>query len=262
MTDIRAWLRENRPDLGVQPRGAIKKAAQEVYYEANGQPAPGDVSRETPEAGTGPDGDELAGPDDVSRETTGEVAPEAPAGSLPWLGRGGAPKSPRDRKVSHRRVPVDGLFSMVWAALGKLATNPQTLPVGRVMTLQAPAAGMVLDDALRGSVVDRMAQPLARGQKRLEVLFSVAGPPLLVGAVCQKPELYPVIRPMLVEALKGWLVLSGPKIRKAQERERKLLAELDGLDVSTIEEMIDALFAPPDQQEQVIPGGHPAGSAA
>lgn len=239
-TDIRAWLRENRPDLGVQPRGAIKQAAIAEYRAAN--PAP-DVSRESSDGADPAELDGLA----PEHGTAGEVAPETPAGSVPWFGRK-RPAAAGRVKVSHRRVPVDGLFSMAWGALGKLASSPATLPVGRVMTLQAPAAGMVLDDALKGSIIDRMAQPLARGAKRGEIVFGVVGPPLLVGAVCQRPELYEIVKPMLVEALKSWIVLSGPKIRKAREREKKLLEELaaDGLDVSSIEEMVEALFAPPE----------------
>lgn len=238
-TDIRAWLRENRPDLGVQPRGALKASALEAYRESNP-----DDSRETS------DGAELPGAEQPGEGQAGhrdEVPPEQPAGSRPWFGKrpAGAPRV----KSSHRRVPVDGLFSMAWGALGKLASSPATYPVGRVMQLQAPAAGMVLDEALKGSIIDRMAQPLARGAKRGEAVFAVVGPPLLVGAICQRPELYPVVRPMLVEALTSWLVLSGPKIRRARERERKLLEELDGLDVGDIGEMIDALFAPPGADE-------------
>lgn len=229
-TDIREWLRTHRPDLNVQPRGAIKNDALRVYDEAHPRP---DDSRET--------SDELEPGAEAAPESSAEAAP-LDSGRAAWLRRG-APRAQRPR-TSHRRVPVDGLFSMAWAAIGKLVTNPATLPVGRCMQLQAPAAGMVLDDAVRGSVVDRLAQPLARGAKRGEAVFGVIGPPILVAAVCQRPELYEVVRPMLVEALKSWVLLAGPKIKKAKEREEKLMAELDG-DLSSIDEMIDALFAPP-----------------
>lgn len=237
-TDIRAWLRENRPELNVQPRGAIKADALTVYHEANPR---ADDSRET-----SPDGLE-PGRDD-SRETSpdepgGETAPEAPAGRWKWSRR----VAPKTQRRTYRRVPIDGLASAVWAGIGRLAATDDLLPVARCMALQAPAAGMVMDDALRGSVVDRMAQPIARASKRGEALFGALGPPVLVAAVCKRPELYPVVKPMLVEALKSWIVISGPKIRKAREREAKLLAELaeDGLDVSSIEDMVEQLFAPP-----------------
>lgn len=252
MTDIRAWLRENRPDLDVKPKGAIKNEALAAYREAN---AGDDVSRETSPGETSPD-------ESVSRETTaGEVAPEA-SGRAPWFGKRAAPRAP-GAKVTHRRVPVDGLLSMAWAGLGKLAAQPAILPVGRCMQLQAPAAGMVLDDALKGSILDRMAQPLARGAKRGELVFAVAGPPILVGAVCQRPELYPVVRPMLVEALKSWLIVSGPRMRKAREREAKLIAEMqeEGMDAGSIEEMIDALFAPPPGAEVGADDDAPARAA-
>jgi hypothetical protein len=250
MTDIREWLMVNRPDLEVKPRGAIKNSAIEAYREANPAGEDDDVSRET---GDGED-----------RETSGEVT--APQETAPDPGRprgwfrpkGSTPREPKAR-VTRRRVPVDGLLAMGWAALGRIAETPATLPVSRVMQLQAPAAGMILDDALRGSLVDKIAQPFARGAKRCEMVFAVAGPPLLVGAVCQRPELYDVVKPMLAEALKTWIIMSGPKIRKAKERERKLLEELDG-DLESIEEMIDALFAPPDPP--LITDAQPARQAA
>lgn len=253
-TDIRAWLRENRPDLNVLPRGAIKASALEVYREAN----PRDDSRETPGAldGAGPEG---------SRETSaelenGETAPEAPAGRWKWSRRA----APRMKRTVHRRVPIDGLASMVWAGIGRLVATDELLPVARCMQLQAPAAGAVLDDALRGSVVDRMAQPIARASKRGEAVFGAAGPPILVALVCKRPELYPVVKPMLVEALKSWIVISGPKIRKMREKEQRLLAELaeDGLDVASIEEMIDQLFAPAEAPPEDGNAAEPARVAA
>lgn len=234
-TDIRDWLRTNRPDLKVQPRGAIGKDALAVYRDEH----PADEVRETPDELEADTGETRPGHAD-------EVAP-ADSGTARWLRRG-APRAQRPR-TSHRRVPVDGLLSMAWGALGKLTSTPATLPVGRCMQLQAPAAGMVLDDALRGSIVDRMAQPLARGAKRGEAVFGVIGPPILVAAVCQRPELYDVVRPMLVEALKSWILLAGPKIKKAKEREEKLLAELDG-DLTSIDDMIDMLFAPPPATQE------------
>lgn len=235
-TDIRAWLRENRPDLNVLPRGAIKASALAEYRAANP-----DVSREPSAELDGSGADDPRETFD-GLEPGGETAPEAPAGRWKWSRRA----APRMKRTVHRRVPIDGLASMVWAGIGRLLATDELLPVARCMALQAPAAGAVLDDALRGSVVDRMAQPFARASKRGEAVFGAAGPPILVAVVCKRPELYPVVKPMLVEALKSWIVISGPKIRKAREKEQRLLAELaaDGLDVKSIEDMIDQLFAP------------------
>jgi len=231
MTDIRDWLKANRPDLGVQPKGQLRKAHIAVYQEAH--------------AGAAPDAPDLADDDTL----TGEALPAQPAETVPeqtggprW-GRRGRPRQPRQPGQVRRRVPVDGLLSMAWSALGKLASNEMTLPVGRVMELQAPAAGLVLDDALRGSMADRVLQPFARASKRGEGFWAVAGPPLLVAAVCRQPELYDVVRPMLREALKSWVLLAGPKMRRAREREARLMEELDG-DMTSIDDMIDALFAP------------------
>lgn len=250
MTDIRDWLREHRPDLEVQPKGQLRKAHIAVYREAH---APGD--------GPADDDDTPALTDEtVPAPGPAEVPPEAPGQRPGWLARRAkAKRTDLRQQRAGRRVPVDGLLSMGWAAIGRLMSNPATLPVGRVMELQAPSAGLVLDDALRGSMADRILQPFARASKRGEAFFAVAGPPILVAAVCRQPELYDVVRPMLREALKSWVLLAGPKMRRAKEREAKLMEELDG-DMTSIDAMIDALFAA--VPEGVPDGAEPARAAA
>lgn len=261
-TDIREWLRTNRPDLGVQPRGQVKKADVQAYYEANPDKRPPE-----PEVEQGP---ELSGeePDsEADKPDNGERPPEQQGRRSKW--RGIPPRSERPRP-SRRRVPLDGLLSAAWAGLGKVASNDQTLPVGRCMEMQAPAAGMILDEAVRGSLVDRMAQPFARGAKRMELVWAVAGPPMLCAAVVNNPGMYEVIRPMLIEAVKSWIVLSGPKIRRARERERKLMqemAELGGIEmpdgqVLTVEQLVDQLFAPPPEHVTVVTDAQPSRAAA
>jgi hypothetical protein len=250
MTDIRDWLRANRPDLDVQPKGQIRKAHIAIYQQAHGTPAAPVPDESGPDRtdGPGPDRTDEPGPDrtapDTPETTAGETAP-APAGRARpgWLGGRRRPKTPGAGAL-RRRVPVDGLLSMGWQALAHLTRTDATLPVSRIMEIQAPAAGMVLDDALRGSLADRILQPFARTAKRGEAFWAVAGPPFLVAAVCQQPELYDVVRPLLRDALKSWVIMAGPKMRRAREREAKLLEELDG-DLESIDAMIDALFAPP-----------------
>lgn len=230
MTDIRAWLRENRPDLGVQPKGKVPEAAVKVYREVHGDETP-------PEEVTAPSLQDEA-------ERSPEVAP-VPEKKAWW--QKAAPRA--KPKPVHRRTPIDTVMAGAWRGLAFMASqNPQTIPVGRCLALQAPAAGMVLDDVLKGTMLDKMVQPLARTSKSGETVWALLGPPLLTGLITSKPELYPVLRPMLREAVGSWVLLAGPKMRKAEERKQKLLSELGG-DMETIDAMIDALFAAPEGME-------------
>lgn len=227
MTDIRKWLMNNKPELGVQSKGKISKAAIEIYREEHDEVIDGEFT------------DEVA-PD------TGEVAP-VPAKKRKWFEKA-APRADRVKTV-HKRESLDTILSGAYSMAAYLFRNPVTLPVGRVMEMQAPAAGMVLDEAFKGSFADKMLQPLARSGKRGEALWAVVGPPVLVGAITAKPELYGVLKPLLVESMKSWVIVAGPKMKKAAEREAKLMEELGPEYGANIDEMVDFLFAPPVEEE-------------
>lgn len=225
-TDIRAWLNANRPELVAAPKGKLKSEAIAAYREAHSdaeEPEPGELD------------EPILLPAEIEPERLGEA-------KRSWLSRKVAPKTQPKRPA--RRTPIDGVLALAYTGFAHIFSyNPATIPVSRCMAIQAPAAGMVLEEALKGSIVDKMLQPIARTGKRGEAIWGVIGPPILVGAISARPELYPVLRPVLRESFSSWIVLAGPKIRKAQEREAKLMAELDG-DLTTIDAMIDAIFAP------------------
>jgi hypothetical protein len=232
-TDIRAWLTQNRPDLVAAPKGKLKNEAIQIYRDAHDEAVPDVVPGEVAE-------------ESVSVETDHpEASPEREGESKrSWFSRTVAPKSVVKRP--QRRASIDGIMTVAWTAAANIFANPRTFPVAQCLKLQAPAAGMVLDEALKGGMIDKALQPLARAGKRGEAVWAVVGPPMIVSAITARPELYPVLRPLLREAISSWVVLAGPKIRKAKEREEKLLAELGG-DMSTIDDMIDSLFMVPEE---------------
>lgn len=245
--DIRSWLRENRPDLGVQVKGQLSSEAVSIYREANGTGSEPEAVPVLQDPGEGFPGG-------------GEVSPvRAGQARRSWMSR---KVSPEGGKPARRRVSIDGIVSGAWGVASHFLASPATLPVARCMKYQAPAAGMVLDEALRGGMIDKALQPFARAGKRGEAVFSLIGPPMMVAAITQQPELYPVLRPLLRQSLSSWLVIAGPKIRKAQEREAKLLAELGG-DITVLDDLIDSMFAPPSPAEMgMTPDGEPEMAAA
>jgi hypothetical protein len=130
------------------------------------------------------------------------------------------------RKPAHKRVPVDALISRGWELMGGLAgrVNP---PVGKVLTMQAPVAGLVLEDVVRGTAADRVLQPLARAEERAEKVLALAAPPVLVGAIEAAQRLpekemqlrMAILVPMLEESLVLWVRIAGDKVDEMAARE-------------------------------------------
>ena len=210
-----------------------------------------------------------------------ETAPKAPEGRLRKLFLkkdkpkvsvpGASPSSTKERRPSsggrQRRESAAETISDGWAALGGVAIRTGThAPLGRCMQWQAPVAGEMLDDALKGSIVDKMAlQRVVKGRQRFDLLGAVLGPPLLVLAIERNPDAAKSLMPMLASSIRHSLPLMVPAIKKAKERERKvaeataLLFEDDpdfpaGEDpVAYILSMMFEGWVPPQPQAEPVP---------
>lgn len=154
-----------------------------------------------------------------------------------------APKKATPVTRVRARIAVDRIIERAWDTIGRVI-QPVNLPVAKVMAVQAPVAGMLLEDVIKGTVVDRVLQPLARAEERSELVFALIGPPLLVGALTTErgQAAAPVLVPLLREALRLWITVAGPKIEAVAERE----AEFQEKYGQRIDEMIGMFFAPPD----------------
>lgn len=138
----------------------------------------------------------------------------------------GKPK-PKGRP-KHPRVPVDRVVGMVWEAFGRMFT-PVSPPTGRCLRLQAPVAGLILEDVVKGTMVDRALQPIARAEEKGKKVLALAGPPACVLALemaANLPEEQRQLRaaflmPMLIESLMLWDDVAGDKLEAQMERERR-----------------------------------------
>ena len=245
--DIRVWLREHGHQVG--DRGAIKRDLLDEYEAAhNGDGEGASTEEEAPL---------LIVPDDppVSHADTPDAAPSngaAPRGEAAPRRTEGRRRRLMDRKPKDptktpaRRLPRVSLENLIGSGWGlaamALARNPNAVPVGRVMSMQAPVAGVVLDDVLKGTPVDRLLQPLARAGEKGEIVFALAGPPLITGAITAHPEWYPALRPMLKMSLMSWMAISAPAMRKAQQRAERMTGEF-GVTDAELDGMIEALFS-------------------
>jgi len=154
-------------------------------------------------------------------------------------------KAAAARKRKQARVSVDHLVSRGWEAIARIA-QPLSLPVSRCLQVQSPVAGMIIEEIVAGSLVDRVLQPVARAEEKAEKVLALVGPPLLVLAIEQSfllPEPQMMMRqamlmPMLKESLRLWLQIAGPKVEEAARREEEYQEKFG----RTIDEMIALFF--------------------
>lgn len=159
----------------------------------------------------------------------------------------------KPRTAPRPRVAVDRLISHAWTVLARVVA-PVSMPVARVLELQAPVAGLVLEDVVKGTVVDRVLQPLARIEGGGETAFAMIGPPLLVGMLQNRPNMAPVLVPILREALRTWIIVAGPKLERVAEQEIKFQEQYGARIDQLIEYILQDVKSPDDNSS----GAHSA----
>lgn len=233
-SDIREWA--NARGLKVGVRGVIPATVREAYdAEAALDGAPGawagaaESLTADPPPMDEPEPPPLPSDDDMSETRPVQPGtPRARPGRLLQLpgrkAKAPPPKGARGpRKPRRPRVPVDRLIVDVWHGLAGLA---RPLPAtSRLLQLQAPLAGLVLEEAIKNTVVDSVLQPFARTGKNAEVLWAMLGAPALVTLAQLRPGEITVILPVLRSALMSMVRIAGPRIAEALKEEREFEAE-------------------------------------
>ena len=246
-TEIREWAKEH--DIVVSERGRISADVIAEYEAAH--PVTGDdgetalvieLPSEMPPAGGGDESPAAASPQVPRRP---EIPPQGKKRT--WRDKRKAAdeggKSPAGKRKP--RASLETLASWAWSLGGMAATQfPQATPVGRMLMMQSPVAGVIVDDLARGTVVDRILQPFARSGEKAEKAFALMGPPVLVGIISANPELGQALIPALKVALLSWAEIAGPAFEKAQKKAEQLAERTGGVDVDA---MIEALFTMPEQ---------------
>lgn len=188
-------------------------------------------------------------------------ADDTPAVDRPRTTRG--ERAPRTRPASSgRREPLAGVLSMLYAGIGTAlghAGEPSLIPTARVLQFNAPVAGRAFDELIAGTVVDRLAQPLAKRGDKLQAAGNALLLPALIYAVTVRPELWSTLEPLAREIFYANLVEMAPVIKDRQKRERemtKVIKELadEGLigmtDDGTMpdaDSLFRSIFAPVEQ---------------
>jgi len=167
----------------------------------------------------------------------------------------------RSKAKARPRVPVDRLITRGWSTAARFAALVSA-PTARTLQLQAPVAGLILEDKARGTAADKVLQIGARAQDAGETVFALAGPPVIVLAIERAqglPEPQRQIRlalllPMLEEALTMWVKIGGDKVAEAAER-----IEADEATRAEVARLIGMIFP---QAEVSDPDGEMAGAPA
>ena len=253
--ETRAWLKDN----GYNPpvKGRIDAAMQEAYDAAHPSANGGGTATLTDY----PDDDfesAFADPPPAGEapQDTGETPPKKPRASRSKTSSGGKSsrwpwgKKPADRKKKPR-VSTEDLLGSVWRGMAKLATPLP--PLQRTLRVQAPVAGLLLEDAVRDTAMDTVLQPLARLASQGKTVSALLGPPVIVTAITlhaqqrqaegQAPN--PVFMGVATEALRSslmtWMDVAGPKFEIAMQKER----EFEDKYGKSVDEFMQWLFSAP-----------------
>jgi len=234
--EVRAWMRESGEEVGA--RGTISQSDRD-RYEAAHAPGPDypqgmtDADFDTSEPGPPP-------ADEIEKKPRNIATPKPAERFSSWR-KAKAKSKPKGK--AKPRVPVDDLIAGVWRGLAGFA---RPLPAtSRLLKIQAPVAGVILEDTVRGTVVDKWMQPLARTTKGAEAMFALLGPPIMVTAIQLQPDSAPFILPVLRESMLTWCKVAGPRMAAAMKREIEFEAEFG----SSVDELLAFLFADPGQTD-------------
>ena len=120
-----------------------------------------------------------------------------------------------------KRISAADSLGDLWSGIGGLLTRlPNHAPSGRLLQFQSQAAGEILDEALKGTVVDRMIlQKAVKARGRFDVLGAVLMPPAIVFAIETNPDRAPYLLPLLESSLRNALPHMVAPIKKARKRE-------------------------------------------
>jgi hypothetical protein len=156
-------------------------------------------------------------PESKPRKVTPKRGTKADALRARMWGQG---KPKPGKKKARPRVPLDRLISRGWQIVARLAA-PIDLPVARVLDMQAPIAGVLLEPIIKETIMDTLLQPIARLEHGGEAMFALAGPPLLAGMLHRHPEAHAILVPALEEALTVWVEIAGPAVEAAREKRER-----------------------------------------
>lgn len=195
---------------------------------------------------------------------TGETPPRRPKSSRSRTGTGGSAGGVRSlfrrgssKKTTGKKPPRVSTADLVGAAWRGAARMVPLPPLSRTLRMQSRVAGPIMDDVIRGTVVDPLLQPLARLAGQGKAVQALVGPPAFVTAImahtgqaaAKGEEPNPFIMAMAMEGLRSslmaWMEISGPKFAEVAAEE----AEMEAKHGMNVDAMIALIFSEPPTTE-------------
>ena len=253
---IRRVLGENGID--VPERGNLSAKHRAEYDRLIG----GDAGDSAGEPLDQADTDDVTAVDDLPEPAAAEVVPRRPtrqrAKGKPFMDRLRGPQTKpgtgkgKATRAVKKRIRVDRLASRFWEVGGRIVSQVD-VPLGRVLVWQSDSAGLMVEQMVAGTFVDKMLQPLARAEERAETGFALLAPGACVAALRmaeglpdeQKAIRQAIILPILREALAINIQISGTL---AEERIQR------GIDLAPLyaqaDQVLSMIFATPEPAPQ------------
>ncbi|MDA8311035.1 MAG: hypothetical protein M0Z46_10575 [Actinomycetota bacterium] len=159
----------------------------------------------------------------------------------------------------HKRVNAATVLAIPFEQGGRIIEGWKPC-TARVLAWEAGWGGYVLDEAIAGTLPDRLfVQPLARNWERFAMAEAVVGPVALAFAMESRPGAIPILMPEMRRAIRG----AAPFMLKAMAKKRVEDAKIeeafreaypDAPADATADEMIDTvlqeIFAPLMQRQE------------
>jgi hypothetical protein len=178
-TDVREWAK-TQPDLAdsIPDRGPLPRAMRARYDEAHA---------------TDPGDDGYPGDPDATQAAPPPAQATAPAERKPRTGRQlaskktlrerilGPGKGKAGKKAKTPRMPIADAVEEIWSDLAWLAAPVP--PLQRMLYVQAPYAGVILEDTVRGTIIDPIVQPVVRNLEAIRAIDGLIGPPVFVTGI-------------------------------------------------------------------------------
>lgn len=275
-TDMRRWLRDQGED--VPERGRLRPELVARYEAAHDADAEWDMA-DLEDVGLA-DADEFEPSVPMQPErpprTARTVRAERRAQPVTKRASGVLGKllgedKKKDAAKKGKKIPrtsLERLISRGYSEVGKILA-PLSQPMSRCLQAQATFAGIVWEDTLRDTIVDRALQPAARAEEKLDKMFALVATPAAVLAAERNqlalamqqitPQQFMVrqafVMPVLREGLRKTLEISetyAEQIKEKIERDARWDAEIDA--------MLAMIFEPPEEQAAQEP--EMAGAAA
>ncbi len=142
----------------------------------------------------------------------------------------GEPAKERTPSTTARRSSLKEMGTGIAKGLGFFASNAGLNGASRALMLQSEAWGPAFDQAVRGTILDRWLQPLARVGGQSKDLAALAALPVTTEAYLRDPN------PMTQAGFSAALIASLPQIAKARKTAAKEQAKLEA-DLADLAEM-------------------------